>query len=92
MTRQSSQQEGGRTRTLEAEKRSPALFHYGWRVLDTVLFLQMGQAYRARFRSYSLDQNVSGWRAEQQGEWDRLSTSVSFDARDFTRGADTNSP
>jgi len=38
----------------------------------------MGQTYRARFRNFSLDQNVTAWRLEQQGEWDRLSTSLAL--------------
>jgi hypothetical protein len=51
--------------------------HLFWSVFDYVFLLQMGRAYRSRFREFShSSHDVSKWRQQQQKEWDRLSTAV----------------
>lgn len=55
----------------------------GWHVWDKVILLQMGSAYRTRFREFHRDSDIDGWREEQQKEWDRLSVTVRITATDM---------
>jgi len=53
--------------------------HIIWNVFDYVILLQMGRAYRSRFREFSQkSDDVSTWRQQQQKEWDRLSTALAL--------------
>ena len=48
-----------------------------WHAFDYIFLLQMGRAYRSRFRMFSQkSHDVNEWRQQQQREWDRLSTAV----------------
>jgi hypothetical protein len=54
-----------------------------FRIFDAIILLQMGRAYLARFRDFAEVaekdgvQAIDRWRAGQQAEWDRLSSTVS---------------
>jgi len=53
--------------------------HIIWNIFDYVILLQMGRAYRSRFREFSQkSHDVSKWRQQQQKEWDRLSTALAL--------------
>jgi hypothetical protein len=48
-----------------------------WNIFDYVILLQMGRSYLTRFRQFrQKSSDVSGWRRQQQKEWERLSTGV----------------
>jgi hypothetical protein len=48
-----------------------------WNAFDYIILLQMGRAYLTRFRQFrQKSSDVSGWRRQQQKEWERLSTGV----------------
>ncbi|KAJ8596862.1 hypothetical protein M405DRAFT_804748 [Rhizopogon salebrosus TDB-379] len=55
-----------------------------FRIFDAIILLQMGRAYLARFRDFAEVAEKDGvkaidrWRAGQQEEWDRLSSTLAF--------------
>ncbi|KIM75807.1 hypothetical protein PILCRDRAFT_826956 [Piloderma croceum F 1598] len=55
------------------------ILRFLWNLFDYIILLQMGRTYLSRFREFSHNErDVSGWRTQQQREWDRLSTALAL--------------
>lgn len=79
---------GNQSATADPRELGRLIRNFVWNVVDTIVLFRLASIYLHRFddfegcdhpeHSEEREKEVTLWRKEQQKEWDRLSTTVSF--------------